>query len=127
MSGYVVVIVGGGLMGLMFVVELVLVGIDVVIVECCVNQDVVGVCVLGLYVCFVEVFDQCGVVEWFVLQGKIYLVVYFGESLLDISDFFIWYNYVFGLWQYYIECILVEWVSEFGVLFYCVWDVIGFL
>src|SRR5262245_36368748 len=125
MTGYSVVIAGGGPTGLMLAGELALAGVDVAIVERRANQDLIGSRAGGLRSRTIEVLDQRGIADRFISQGQVHRVVHFHVPL-DISDFPSRHNYVLGLWQKHIERILAEWVGELPVRFYREREVTGF-
>ena len=109
-----VVIAGGGPTGLMLAGELALAGVDVVIVERRVSQELAGSRAAGLHSRTIEVLDQRGIAERFVSQGRTYPVVHL-QIPLKISDFPTRHNYTLGLFQNHIERILAEWVAELAV------------
>jgi 3-(3-hydroxy-phenyl)propionate hydroxylase len=116
MTGYEVVIAGGGPTGLMLAGELALAGIDVAIVERRANQDVAGMRAGGLHSRTIEILDQRGIADRFVSQGTVHTgALGFSMIALDHSDFPTRYNYVLGLWQNHIERILAGWVRELEV------------
>ncbi|MGN6406531.1 FAD-dependent monooxygenase [Sinomonas sp.] len=126
MAGHQVVIVGAGPTGLMLAGELALAGIDVAIVEKRENQDLIGQRALGFLSRTIEVFDQRGIADRFLEQGKTGQVGGFAWIPLDISDFPTRHNYGLGLAQQHIERILADWVDELGVSVYRGRDVTGF-
>src|SRR4051812_38316129 len=71
-KSHAVVIAGGGPTGLMLAAELTLAGVDVVVVERRVNQELSRPGGLGLYSRTIEVFDQRGIAERFVSEGQKY-------------------------------------------------------
>src|SRR3954471_21654243 len=115
MSEHAVVIAGGGPTGLTLGGELALAGVDVVIVERRVNQDVAGSRSGGLHARTIEVFDQRGIADRFLAEGQVAQVAAFAGIRLDISDFPTRHNYGLALWQRHIERILAGWVGELGV------------
>ncbi|MGO4700599.1 FAD-dependent monooxygenase [Dyella sp. 2RAB6] len=117
MAEHEVVIVGGGPTGLMLAGELALAGVDVAIVEQRANQEVPGSRAGGLHSRTLEVFDQRGIVDWFVAEGKLHPHAYFHVAL-EIGDFPTRHNYVLGLWQKHIERILASWIATLPVKFY---------
>ena len=123
---HAVVIAGGGPTGLMLAGELALAGVDVAIVERRPNQDLVGTRAGGLHARTLEVFDQRGIAERFVVEGQKAQVTGFAGVHFDISDFPTRFPYSLGLRQNHIERILAGWVSELNVPFYRGRDVIGF-
>lgn len=114
-SAHAVVIAGGGPTGLMLAGELALAGVDVVIVERRVNQDVDGSRAGGLLSRTIEVLDQRGIAERFLAAGYTVPAQGFAGVVLDISDFPTRHNYVLALWQSQFEPILADWVVELGV------------
>ena len=115
MTEHAVVIAGGGPTGLMLGGELALAGIDVVIVEPRADQDVDGSRAGGLHSRTIEVLDQRGIAERFVVAGQVHQALAFSGNVLDISDFPTRHNYVLALWQSLFEPILAGWVGELGV------------
>ena len=110
-----VVIAGGGPTGLMLAGELALAGVDVVIVERRASQDLAGSRAGGLHARTIEVFDQRGIADRFLAEGKVAQVAGFAGVPLDISDFPTRHPYGLGLWQNHIERVLAEWVGELEV------------
>jgi 2-polyprenyl-6-methoxyphenol hydroxylase-like FAD-dependent oxidoreductase len=70
MTEHAVVIVGGGRTGLVLARELVLAGVDVVIVERRTSHGLVGQRADGLHARTIEVLDQRGIADRFVSQGQ---------------------------------------------------------
>jgi 3-(3-hydroxy-phenyl)propionate hydroxylase len=126
MTGHAVVIAGGGPTGLMLAGELALAGVDLAIVERRQMQDLNGARSGGLHARTIEVFDQRGIADRFLSQGKVGQVAGFSFIPLDISDFPTRHNYGLALWQNHIERLLAEWVSELPVKFYRGREVTGF-
>jgi 2-polyprenyl-6-methoxyphenol hydroxylase-like FAD-dependent oxidoreductase len=112
---HAVVIAGGGPTGLMLAGELALAGVDVAIVERRASQDLAGSRAGGLHARTIEVFDQLGIADRFLAEGKVAQVAGFAGVPLDISDFPTRHPYGLGLWQNHIERILAEWVGELEV------------
>jgi len=112
---------------MMLAAELALAGIDVAIVERRTSQDLVGSRAGGLHSRTIEVFDQRGIADRFLSQGKVAQVAGFAWIRLDISDFPTRHNYGLGLWQNQIERILAGWVGELGVPIYRGREVTGFV
>jgi 3-(3-hydroxy-phenyl)propionate hydroxylase len=123
---HAVVIAGGGPTGLMLAGELALAGVDVVIVERRDSQDLAGSRAGGLHARTIEVFDQRGILDRFLSQGKVAQVAGFAGVPLDISDFPSRHPYGLGLWQNHIERILAEWVGELEVPIHREREVTGF-
>ncbi len=109
------VIGGGGPTGLMLAGELALAGIDVVIVERRVDQEVDGSRAGGLHSRTIEVLDQRGIADRFLAAGQVMQIQSFAGVPLDISDFPTRHNYGLALWQSEFEPILAGWVAELGV------------
>ena len=126
MGEHAVVVAGGGPTGLMLAGELALAGIDVAIVERRASQDVIGSRAGGLHSRTIEVFDQRGIADRFLSQGKEAQVAGFGWIRLDISDFPTRHPHGLALWQDHIERILAGWVDELRVPIYRGRDVTGF-
>lgn len=95
--------------------ELALAGVDVVIVERRISQELVGSRAGGLHARTIEIFDQRGIAPRFLAEGQVAQVAGFASIPLDISDFPTRHPYGLGLWQNHIERILAEWVRELGV------------
>jgi 3-(3-hydroxy-phenyl)propionate hydroxylase len=125
MAGHAVVIAGAGPTGLMLAGELALAGVDVAIVERRASQDLIGSRAGGLHARTIEVFDQRGIADRFLAQGKVAQVAGFAWIRLDISDFPSRHPYGLALWQNQIECILADWVSELDVPIYRKCEVAG--
>jgi 2-polyprenyl-6-methoxyphenol hydroxylase-like FAD-dependent oxidoreductase len=123
---HAVVIAGGGPTGLMLAGELALAGVDVAIVERRASQELVGSRAGGLHARTLEVFDQRGIADRFLAEGKVTQNVAFAGVSLDISSFPTRHNYGLGLWQNHIERILAGWVGELPVTIYRAREVNGF-
>src|SRR5262245_60669445 len=126
MTEHAVVIAGGGPTGLMLAGELALAGIDVVIVERRVSQDLDGSRAGGLHSRTIEVLDQRGIADRFLSQGQVGQVQSFALIRLDISDFPTRHNYGLALWQSHFERILADWVRELEVPILRGCEVVGF-
>jgi len=127
MKEHAVVIAGGGPTGLMLAGELGLAGINVAIVERRANQELVGMRAGGLHSRTLEVFDQRGIVDRFLSQGKIHRGgLTFRHTPVDISLLCSRHNYFLHLWQNEIEAILAGWVGEFRAPVYWGCEVVGF-
>src|SRR5215475_6535876 len=112
---HAVVIAGGGPTGLMLGAELTLAGVDVAIVERRAKQEFAGERARGFHARTIEVFDQRGIAERFLSEGKAGQITGFSFIPLDISDFPSRHNYGLALSQKHVERILTEWVSELPV------------
>ncbi|MBA8884402.1 FAD-dependent monooxygenase [Dokdonella fugitiva] len=124
---HAVVIAGGGPTGLMLAGELALAGVDAVIVERRASEQLEGSRAGGLHVRTIEVLDQRGIAERFVLQGTRHPVVHAHPAQLDISDAPTRHPYTLGLWQGHIERTLAAWVGELGVPILRGREVVGFV
>jgi len=123
---YDVVIAGGGPTGLVLAAELALARVDVAIVERRETQDLPGSRAGGLHARTIEVLDQRGVAERFLVRGKAMQVAAFASIPLDIADFPTRHAYGLALWQSQIEQILAEWVGELPVTMHRGREVTGF-
>ena len=123
---HAVVIAGGGPTGLMLAGELALAGVDLAIVERRPDQDLPGSRAGGLQSRTIEVLDQRGIADRFLVEGQVAQVAGFGMIRLDISDFPTRHPYGLGLWQRHIERILAGWVAELGVAIHYGTEVTGF-
>src|SRR5262249_16048509 len=112
MTDQAVGIAGGGPTGLMLAAELGLAQVDVAIVERRENQDLASVRAGGLHARTIEVFDQRGVADRFLSQGKTGQVASFSFIPLDLSDFPTRHNYMLALRQNHIARIMAGWVAE---------------
>jgi 3-(3-hydroxy-phenyl)propionate hydroxylase len=126
MTEHAVVIAGGGPTGLMLAGELALAGIDVVVVERRVSQDLDGSRGGGLHSRTIEVLDQRGIADRFLSAGEVMQVQGYAYIRLDISDFPTRHNYGLALWQSHFEPILADWVEELGVPILRGCEVMGF-
>jgi 3-(3-hydroxy-phenyl)propionate hydroxylase len=126
MTDHTVLIAGGGPAGMMLAAELALQGIVVAIIERRMTQDIAGSRAGGLHARTIEVFDQRGIAERFISQGKPVQVVGFQMIHLDISDFPTRHPHPLGLWQTHIERIMAEWIAELKVPVYRGREVTGF-
>ncbi len=125
-SNHAVLISGAGPTGLMLAGELALAGVDVAIVEKRPDQTFAGSRAGGLHGRTIEVLDQRGIAERFLVEGQTAQVAGFAGVRLDISDFPTRHPYGLALWQNHIERILAGWVDELGVPVYRGREVAGF-
>jgi 3-(3-hydroxy-phenyl)propionate hydroxylase len=111
-----VVIAGGGPTGMMLAAELALAKIDVALIERRTTQDLIGFRAGGLHARTIEVFEQRGIADRFLSQGRLHHKgVTFGHNFICITDLPSRHNYFLGLPQQKIEHILAAWVTELGV------------
>ena len=115
MSEHAVVIAGGGPTGMMLAAELTLAGTDVLIVERRASFNLESSRSRGLHSRTIEVLDQRGVVDRFLVEGKAMQVQAFAGIPMDISDFPTRHNYGMALLQSHFERILAGWLDELGV------------
>src|SRR5688572_29846193 len=115
MTEHAVVIAGGGPTGMMLSAELVLAGVDVVVIERRPTPELPGSRAGGLSARTLEVFDMRGIVDRFLAEGQVAQVTAFEPVRLDVSDFPTRHPYGLGLWQKHIERILAGWVAELKV------------
>src|SRR5215468_6919768 len=87
MTDHGVIIAGGGPSGLMLAGELALAGVDVAIVERRPSQDVAGSRAGGLHSRTLEVFDQRGIADRFLAEGKKAQATGFAGVPFDLSGF----------------------------------------
>ncbi len=126
MMRHQVVIAGGGPTGMMLAAELALAGIDAAIVERRTTPELLRPGALGLHARTIEVFDQRGIADRFLAEGRTAQVAGFGTTRLDISDFPSRHPYGLALTQKHIERILAGWVEELGVPIHRGREITGF-
>jgi 3-(3-hydroxy-phenyl)propionate hydroxylase len=119
-----VIIVGAGPTGLMLAAELALAGVDAAIVERKPTQARVGGRAGGLHARTLELLDQRGIVDRFLVEGRTHPRVSF-HAALDISDFPTRHNYLLAIPQEKTERLLAAWAGELGVKVYRDRDVEG--
>lgn len=115
MSEHAVVVAGAGPTGMTLAAELQLAGVDVVVIERRATADLDGSRAGGLHARSIEMFDQRGIAERFLSQGKTMQIAAFGTAPLDLSDCPSRHPYGLALWQKHIERILAAWVDELQV------------
>jgi 2-polyprenyl-6-methoxyphenol hydroxylase-like FAD-dependent oxidoreductase len=98
--------------------ELALARVDVAIVERRENQELAGSRAGGVHSRTIELFDQRGIAERFLEEGKRSPVAPFAMTMLDLSDLPSRHNYWLGLFQARIEHLLAGWISELEVPIY---------
>jgi 2-polyprenyl-6-methoxyphenol hydroxylase-like FAD-dependent oxidoreductase len=112
MTDHAVVIAGAGPTGLMLAGELALAGVEPLIIERRLTQEVDGSRAGGLHSRTIEVLDQRGIAERFLDAGQVMQTTGYAYNPLDISDFPSRHNYGLALWQSHFERILAQWVLD---------------
>jgi 3-(3-hydroxy-phenyl)propionate hydroxylase len=110
-----VTIVGGGPTGLMLAGELALGKVDVEIIERRSTPDLVGTRARGFHSRTIEIFDQRGIVDRFLAEGRTAQGLSFGSTALNVAGLPSRHPYTLGLGQNHIERILLGWIEELGV------------
>ncbi|HZQ65405.1 MAG TPA: FAD-dependent monooxygenase [Gaiellaceae bacterium] len=126
MSEHAVVVAGAGPTGLMLAGELALAGVDVVVVERRLGQDLDASRSGGLHARTIEVLDQRGIADRFLGAGQTHPRVGYAHITLDVADLPSRHNYVLALPQTRFERILADWVGELGASFRRGCEVVGF-
>ena len=121
-----VAIVGAGPTGMMLAAELTLAGVDVTILEQRASRELESSRAGGLHCRTIEIFDQRGIADRFLSEGKAMQVAGFSMIRLDISDFPTRHPYGLALWQRHIERIMAGWVQELAVPIQWGQEVTGF-
>lgn len=125
MAEHAVVVAGAGPTGLMLAGELALAGIDVALLERRGSHEEVGSRAAGLHSRTIEVFDQRGIAERFLAQGRTGQVTHFSGIFMSIEDFPTRHPYALGLLQHYTEKTLAAWIDELGVPIYYNAEAVG--
>src|SRR5947209_15688804 len=112
---HAVVVAGGGPAGMMLSAEVALAGVDVAVVERRPDHLLAGSRAGGFQSRTVEVFDQRGIADRFLAEGRLHRVAMFGGSVLDTSDLPTRHPYTVAIWQNQIERIMAGWIAELGV------------
>jgi 2-polyprenyl-6-methoxyphenol hydroxylase-like FAD-dependent oxidoreductase len=123
---HAVVIAGGGPAGMMLAAELALAEVDVAVVERRSDHVLADARAGGFQSRTVELFDQRGIADRFIAEGKQHHVVMFGGSVLDMSDFPSRHPYTLAIWQNQIERIMADWIAELPVQIHYGHEVTGF-
>src|SRR5215475_3380893 len=118
MTELAVLIVGAGPTGLMLAGELAVANVDVAIVERRAGRELAGLRAGGLHSRTIELLDQRGIADRFLLEGNVAGNAGFAWFPLDMSDLPTRHNYLLALWQSHIERILAGWVDELAVRIY---------
>lgn len=121
-----VTIVGGGPTGLMLAGELALAGVDVVILERRSTPDLVGTRARGFHSRTIEIFDQRGIADQFLVEGRTVQALSFADTALEVTGLASRHPYTLGLSQSHVERILRGWVEELGVPIHRGLEVTGF-
>jgi 2-polyprenyl-6-methoxyphenol hydroxylase-like FAD-dependent oxidoreductase len=125
MIEHAVIIAGGGPTGLMLGAELKLAGVDVAIIEKRAEKERVQPGALGLHARTIEVFDQRGIADRFLAEGKPMQVLGFAGVRFDISAFPSRHPYGLALIQKQSERIILNWADEVGVPIFRGVEIIG--
>lgn len=115
MTDHAVIIAGAGPTGLMLGAELKLAGVDALIVEKREAVERTQPGALGLHARTIEIFDQRGIADRFLAEGKPMQVLGFAGVRFDISDFPSRHPYGLSLVQKHSERILRDWAKDLGV------------
>jgi 3-(3-hydroxy-phenyl)propionate hydroxylase len=107
-----VVIAGGGPTGLMLAAELTLAGVEPVIVEPRLTQELDGSRAGGVHARTIEVLEQRGVADRFLAEGTLHPMFGFAHAVLDLRDLPSRHRGVLGLVQKHFERILAGWVLD---------------
>ena len=110
-----VVVVGAGPAGMMLSAELALAGVDFVVLERRPDNVLVDSRAGGFHARTIEVFDQRGVADRFLAEGRPVQAAMFGSTVLDMGDFPTRHPYSLSLWQKHVERIMSDWICELGV------------
>jgi 2-polyprenyl-6-methoxyphenol hydroxylase-like FAD-dependent oxidoreductase len=126
MSEHEVAIAGGGPAGMMLAAELALAKVDVAVLERRPDHVLVGSRAGGFHSRTIEIFDQRGIADRFLAEGRVAQAAMFGTTVLDMSDFPTRHPYSLGIWQSKIERIMADWLAELPVRIYYGREVTGF-
>jgi len=121
-----VTIVGGGPTGLMLAGELALAGVDVVVLERRPTLDLVGTRARGFHSRTIEIFDQRGIADRFLVEGRTVQALSFAGTALEVASLSSRHPYTLALSQSHVERILRGWVEELGVPIHRGLEVTGF-
>jgi 3-(3-hydroxy-phenyl)propionate hydroxylase len=126
MTDHDVVIAGGGPTGMVLGAELLLGGVDAVIVERRAGPELDGSRAGGLHARTLEVLDQRGVADRYVAEGQPMATVGFAGATLPLDDLPSRHRHGLALWQRDVERITAGWLAELGVPFVRQVEVTGF-
>ena len=126
MNEHDVVIAGGGPTGMMLAAELALADVDVAVVERRRDHELVGSRAGGFHARTIELFDQRGVADRFLAEGRPVQAAAFASVPLDMSDFPSRHPYTLAIFQSEIERIMSQWIAELPVRVYFESEVTGF-
>jgi 2-polyprenyl-6-methoxyphenol hydroxylase-like FAD-dependent oxidoreductase len=126
MTEHAVLIAGGGPAGMMLAAELALANVDVAVVERRPDHELAGSRAGGFHSRTIEVLDQRGVAQRFLVEGRVAQVATFGTTVLDMSDFPTRHPYSLGIFQNQIERIMAAWIAELRVRIHHGREVTGF-
>jgi 3-(3-hydroxy-phenyl)propionate hydroxylase len=110
-----VVVVGAGPTGLMLAGEMALAGVEVEVLERRSTAELVGTRARGFHARTIEILDQRGIADRFLVAGQTVPRLAFGATPLEIGALPTRHPYTLGLGQSGIEEILLGWVEELGV------------
>jgi 3-(3-hydroxy-phenyl)propionate hydroxylase len=125
-NDHAVVIAGGGPAGMMLAAELALAEVDVAIVERRPDHVLVGSRAGGFHSRTIELFDQRGIADRFLAEGKTAQAAMLATTVLDMGDFPTRHPYSLGIWQNQIEQIMAAWIAELPLRVYYGSEVTGF-
>jgi len=126
MTEHAVVIAGGGPTGMMLAGELALAKVDVAVLEQRPDHVLAGSRAGGFHSRTIEVLDQRGIADRFLVEGQIAQASTFATTVLDMSDFPTRHPYSLGIWQNQIERIMAAWIAELPVRIYHGCEATGF-
>jgi 2-polyprenyl-6-methoxyphenol hydroxylase-like FAD-dependent oxidoreductase len=111
---------------MMLAAELALADIDVAIVEQRPDHVLVGSRAGGFHARTIEVLDQRGVADRFLVEGTVAQAAMIAGKVVDMSDFPTRHPYSLGIWQNQIERIMADWIAELPVQTFYGHEVTGF-
>ncbi len=111
---------------MMLAAELALAKVDVAVLERRPDHVLAGSRAGGFHSRTIEVLDQRGVADRFLVEGQVAQAAMFATVVLDMSDFPTRHPYSLGIWQNQIERIMAAWIAELPVRIYYGSEVTGF-